>query len=471
MPMKTLLESYRCPAECLQNFETGKGIAKEPGYFRQGTEAVFFGRYRPSVETSKDRAQEIGHAHEPVVEGNRVVLSFDPDEVIDNLRLERYPSARFGWKERFLKAIYYELRLFLSERMRVSIQKLRAAGWEHRRFPRWPVDTAVEDLCEDLLGCALRTSGVQSIPFVWFWPAGASGCVLMTHDIETTRGVAFCGELMKTDLEFGMPASFQIVPEERYRVEPEFLDGLRKNGFEVCVQDLNHDGRLFDDRNEFLRRIARINEYGRSFQTRGYRTGALYRKPEWYGDFDFSFDMTIPNVAPLDPQRGGCCTVRPYFIGKILEIPLTTVQDYTLFNILQQPTIDLWKQQVETILSRNGLASFIVHPDYIRRPERLAVYRQLLEYLRAIGEQRNLWFARPSEIDAWWRARSLMEVVRKGDGWKIEGEGAERAVLAFASLVEGKVVYRLAAGSAQGDFFPQEFSRQLFMHDPNEVRE
>ena len=30
---------------------------------------------------------------------------------------------------------------------------------------------------------------------------------------------------------------------------------------------------------------------------------------------DFSFDMSIPNVAHLDPQRGGCCTIMPYFIG------------------------------------------------------------------------------------------------------------------------------------------------------------
>ena len=67
----------------------------------------------------------------------------------------------------------------------------------------------------------------------------------------------------------------------------------------------------------------------------------------WYDDLKFSYDMSVPNVAHLDPQRGGCCTVMPYFLGDILEIPVTTVQDYTLFSILDDYSIDLWKRQIE----------------------------------------------------------------------------------------------------------------------------
>ena len=60
--------------------------------------------------------------------------------------------------------------------------------------------------------------------------------------------------------------------------------------------------------------------------------------------------MSVPNVAHLEPQRGGCCTVMPYFIGDILELPLTTTQDYSLFHILGDYSIALWKQQIELIL-------------------------------------------------------------------------------------------------------------------------
>ena len=47
----------------------------------------------------------------------------------------------------------------------------------------------------------------------------------------------------------------------------------------------------------------------------------MYRNQEWYDVFEFSYDMSVPNVAHLEPMRGGCCTVMPYFIGKIVELP------------------------------------------------------------------------------------------------------------------------------------------------------
>ena len=91
----------------------------------------------------------------------------------------------------------------------------------------------------------------------------------------------------------------------------------------------------------------------------------LYRNTDWFGDLNFAYDMSVPNVGHLDPQPGGCCTVMPYFIGQMLEIPLTTIQDYSLFHILQDYSIDVWKRQIARILDGHGLASFNIHPDYI----------------------------------------------------------------------------------------------------------
>jgi len=217
----------------------------------------------------------------------------------------------------------------------------------------------------------------------------------------------------------------------------------------VCIQDLNHDGRLFDERNEFLRRAARINDYGRKFGAKGFRSAVLYRKPDWYKDLDFSYDMSMPNVAHLDPQRGGCCTVFPYFIGDVLELPLTTIQDYTLFHVLNERSTELWKKQIEMILAKNGLVSFIVHPDYIIEPDTRAVYRGLLAVLAEFRKAESLWFALPGAIDEWWRARSRMSLVKDGETWRIVGEGAGRAVLAFAKVVDGKLVYELANSSGE----------------------
>ena len=153
-------------------------------------------------------------------------------------------------------------------------------------------------------------------------------------------------------------SSIQAVPEKRYEIPDEYVTAIRKRGFEFNVHDLNHDGNLYREHDEFLRRVQKINAYIRKYEARGFRSGAMYRNLAWYDAFEFSYDMSTPNVAHLEPQRGGCCTVMPYFVGNILELPLTTSQDYSLFHILNDYSIELWKEQIELIHKRNGLDQF-----------------------------------------------------------------------------------------------------------------
>jgi hypothetical protein len=310
------------------------------------------------------------------------------------------------------------------------------------------VDTTVEDICEKVMLLSMAALGVDRIPFVWFWPNGVRGCVLMTHDVETEAGRDFCQNLMDIDDAFGVKAVFQIVPEGRYVVPEQWLATIRQRGFELGVQDLNHDGRLFDDWQEFLRRAEKINRYGREWDANGFRAAVLYRRPEWLSSLDFAFDMSIPDVAHLDPQRGGCCTVMPYFIRNILELPVTTTQDYMLLNLLGKDSIELWKTQFERIIEKNGLASFIVHPDYVVEPKSRAIYESLLSYLRESGLRKQVWFALPSAINQWWRTRSKMEVVADGNSWRIQGAGAEHAVLAYAKSDGDRLVYDLQMATA-----------------------
>src|ERR1035437_2250106 len=97
-------------------------------------------------------------------------------------------------------------------------------------------------------------------------------------------------------------------------------------------------------------------------------------------------------------QPGGCCTVMPYFIGDILEIPLTTTQEYMLFHLLGDYSLDLWKAQIELIKKKNGLMSFLIHPDYIIERRARSVYRSLLGVLRDLGTKEKLWFALPGDV-------------------------------------------------------------------------
>jgi hypothetical protein len=75
--------------------------------------------------------------------------------------------------------------------------------------------------------------------------------------------------------------------------------------------------------------------------------------------------MSSPNTAGLDPQRSGWCTVMPYGIGNILALPVTTIEDYMVFDGYQSPgeeSIDQWKSQTNSIGSKKSqlVLSFIL---------------------------------------------------------------------------------------------------------------
>ncbi len=438
-------DRYRC-AENFFDLVLNEQLSSDDGYFRFGQNTICYGRSCSGVRRPRPESSLYDAIKDVIIDNGKLGLPFDPSEIINNLRLERYANARDMESrfEKLFRRVYYYLRPLTNLTVRKQIQKFHARHWKKQSFPKWPVDTTVEDICEKLLLMSMEAKGVNEVPFVWFWPDGASGCLAMTHDVETKAGRDHCANLMDVDDSFGIKAAFGIVPEERYEVSLKLLELMRNRGFDVVIQDLNHDGRLFDNKEEFLRRAKIINRYGREYGAKGFRAAILYRKPEWYDALEFAFDMSVPNVAHLDPQHGGCCTVMPYFIGDVLELPVTTIQDYTLFHVLGERSIDWWKAQIDLILGKNGLLSFIVHPDYVIEGDTLSVYEDLLGYLRELREKTQIWSALPAEVDSWWRARSKMFVVKEGNSWRIEGDEAERAVLAFAKNVDGNLVYELA---------------------------
>jgi hypothetical protein len=451
--MKTaLVNHYRCPDNVSALKLTGQ-LSDDAGYFRFGQDTICYGRSASGFRATRAEAVLYDVLNDVTTDGSSVLLPFDPTDVIDNLHLERYakrfsPSALNRWTQS-LRSAYYVLRPLMHVSIRKHVQRAHLNGWRDLAFPRWPVDTTVENLCEQLLLSSMKAKGVDRIPFVWFWPDGAQSCVVMGHDVEGEKGQNFCAGLMKIDDSFGIRASFQVVPEGRHKISAALVQAIRDRGFEVNIQDLNHDGHLFRDKQEFLRRAERINQYGEFYGAKGFRSAVLYRNQDWYAALDFSFDMSVPNVAHLDPQRGGCCTVMPYFIGNILEIPLTTTQDYMLFHLLNDYSLDLWRMQTEAIMQKNGLVSFLIHPDYIVEKKARGVYRDLLGFLQQLRSRAGLWFALPGEVDQWWRARSKMRVIERDGQWRIEGPGAERAKLAFARAAGDRLEYEVDASDLQ----------------------
>jgi len=373
--------------------------------------------------------------------GKAFALSCPLDALVDELRFERYYSRSQPPQTLFRKTIrsaYYLLRPLLPVAIRKHLQRSWLKDWQTLTFPRWPVDTTVEAVLEAAVGEIIERAG--RLPFIWFWPDGHQACAILTHDVETAKGRDFCGSLIETEQRFGVVSSFEIVPEQRYEVTDDFLSSIRSRGCEICVHDLNHDGRLFTSKELFLERASRINDYAKRFGAVGFRSAVMYRNVDWLQHLSFEYDMSIPNVAHLDPQRGGCCTIMPFEVGNLLELPLTTTQDYPLFYNLNRYDIDLWKEQIEIIIRKYGLISFIVHPDYITESRGLHVYEELLDYIGQLRGSRQVWHALPRDVSRWWRQRGAMKLVERDGSWHIEGDGAARASLAWLELDGGRVV-------------------------------
>lgn len=379
-------------------------------------------------------------------------LPVDAAEVIHNLRHEHYAVQTQAATSTLLSSesareVYYRLRPVLNSSLRKRLQRVFLRDWKAIPFPHWPVDTSVERILETLLIQSIRVNKMEKIPFIWFWPDGASAATIVTHDVETDAGLAFIPSLIDIDESFDIRSSFQLVPEGRYNVPTTVIDNIRKRHCEVNMHDLDHNGNLFGNRDRFLKKSKRINKYMAAYGAEGFRAGCMYRNADWYDQLRISYDMSVPNVAHLEPQRGGCCTVFPYFIGDVLELPLTTIQDYSLLNVLHSYSIDLWKAQIELILKRNGLLSFIVHPDYIREEPALNVYKTLLAHLVKLRPESQLWFARPGDVNRWWRERNAMELVWEGGKWRILGAGRQRARVAFARIENEHIVYDIMPGN------------------------
>ena len=294
---RRLVDYYRCP-ERYALFAPHGPFTGSNGYFRFGKSAICYGKCggNPFAE-SPDGALPDARA-ETAADNGVIRLPFDPSEVAENLLLELYVK---DWREDRrlspLAGAYYLVRPFLSVGFRRHLQRVHLAGWETIPFPSWPVDFSIDDMYIELLATSLRFSSVRKIPFIWPWPDGASSCSLMTHDVEAQAGREFCSTLMDLDDSFRIKSSFQIIPEKRYSAKSDFLALIHDRGFEVAVHDLNHDGRLFRNREEFLDRAARINAYGKKSAPEVFaREFSIVSK---YGSTRWTSRMTCPSPTSL----------------------------------------------------------------------------------------------------------------------------------------------------------------------------
>ena len=164
----------------------------------------------------------------------------------------------------------------------------------------------------------------------------------------------------------------------------------------------------------FDRKAQRINKALKEWGAVGFRSGYMLRNLEWIKELDIAYDASTFDTDPFEPQPDGVDTIFPFWghsSGKrkgYIELPYTMVQDSTLFLILREKSIGLWKKKLDWVAEHQGMVLLNVHPDYIdfadangssqRYP--VAYYRELLEYVRDRYAGR-FWHALPREVAAY----------------------------------------------------------------------
>ena len=191
---------------------------------------------------------------------------------------------------------------------------------------------------------------------------------------------------------------------------------LTEAGFEVGVHGLNHDGKLYASREEFSLRAKRINSYLKEWNTTGFRSPAMHHNLDWIRDLDILYDASTFDTDPFEPQPDGVTTIFPFIVKPdgsrrgYVELPYTLAQDFTLFVLMQETTIDIWKKKVDWVAEKGGMVLVNVHPDYMYfgtgTPQLgefpAYFYRELLTYISTTYKD-QYWHALPRDVASFWK--------------------------------------------------------------------
>jgi peptidoglycan/xylan/chitin deacetylase (PgdA/CDA1 family) len=340
---------------------------------------------------------------------------------------ERYLGAR---ERSALLSAYYAVKPLMPRGLQLALRRAYAHKQARVEFPRWPIEPVLVEAREAQLRAQL--AGADSVPFVSYWPEGRRFAAVLTHDVEGPAGVRNVRRILEIERRHGFVSSWNFVAEW-YPIEDGLFDHIRAVGGEIGLHAIKHDCKLFESRASFEADLPKIHRYMREWDAVGFRSPATHRNADWMPELGCLYDSSFPDTDPFEPQPGGCCSILPYFLEDLVELPITLVQDHTLWEILRADSIEHWTRKSDWIIEHRGLINLITHPDYLDTPARLRMYEEFLEYLAA---QEGGWYALPRDVAQWWRMRSEMRVA----GDRVEGPGAERACVAWARIDGDAVV-------------------------------
>lgn len=333
-----------------------------------------------------------------------VRIPFDPDEAYGFFISERWrdhavmPALSAGQL-----ACYYRVKNLFPRSWLLAARRMLVRWKGLPDFPDWPLDDNVVQLVRFYALCLLAAADEKELEFRWFWPDRHRAALMLTHDVESADGLRLAVELADVEQERGFRSSFNVVGAQ-YPIDYGIVRELDERGFEIGLHGLHHDRSLFSSRREFERQLPSLRGAAVALGATGFRSPATHRVVDWLSELPVEYDTTMFHSDPYEPQPGGCCTLWPFHLGPIVELPYTLPQDHTLFTLLRERSVETWLRQVDAIEARFGLVHCLSHPDpgYLGDADKRAFY---VEFLDAVGERHLVWRALPRDIAAWWRRR------------------------------------------------------------------
>lgn len=309
--------------------------------------------------------------------------------------------------------IYYQLKPLIPRFLQITLRR-QFICWK-RQFTKdiWPIDEKAKGLPPGCCG----------------WPGGKKFAILLSHDVETGKGLRKSRQLAELEESLGFRSSFNFVPED-YLLPPELRNHLVEKGFEIGVHGLRHDGKLFASRKIFRENAIRINQYLKSWNSVGFHSPSMHHRLEWIHDLDIEYDVSTFDTDPFEPQPDGVGTIFPFCVPgnssqkEYVEFPYTLPQDFTLFVLMREKSIDIWKQKLDWVAKHGGMALLNTHPDYMHsKGEKhrideypIQYYKEFLEYVKDKYEG-QYWHALPKEVARFWKEKYGMK--QKGDQDKV----------------------------------------------------
>jgi predicted glycosyltransferase len=290
--------------------------------------------------------------------------------------------------------LYYAVKPALPLSLRIALRRRLARSKRDLYRRLWPIQESAGKAPENWRG----------------WPEGKKFAFVLTHDVEGARGLDQCRRLMEIEFARGFRSSFGFVPEGEYSVSPELLGHLREKGFEIAVHDLHHDGKLYTSEQDFEKKATRINGYLQKWQAVGFRSGLMHHNLKWLKRLNVAYDCSTFDFDPFEPQPDGVETIFPFRIERedgssFVELPYTLIQDFNLFVVLQERSIDLWKKKLDWIAEKGGMALLDTHPDFMcfngnKIPYNqypISFYEEFLDYAKSrYGNE--YWHATPHQV-------------------------------------------------------------------------